>query len=178
MKCLVLGGVKSGKSRYAEQQARAWAAQAGNSDHSVVYLATAENHEDGDFSRRISRHRAQRPAEWITIEEPFNISAIIASASGENQCVLLECLTLWVSNLLQDEAMLSQHIDDFCQIFDAYEGEIIVVSNETGLGIMPPNALARRFGDEVGILHQRLAGLCDEVVLTVAGLPTILKPSK
>jgi len=177
MKSLILGGVKSGKSRYAEQQARAWAAQVGNSDHSVVYLATAENREDDDFSRRISRHRAQRPAEWKTIEEPLNISAIIASASGKNKCVLLECLTLWLSNLLQDEAMLSQQIADFCQALVAYEGEIILVSNETGLGIMPPNALARRFGDEVGILHQRLAGLCDEVVLTVAGLPTILKTS-
>lgn len=175
MKSLILGGVKSGKSRYAEQQVRVWAAQAGNSDHSVVYLATAENREDDDFSQRITRHRAQRPPEWKTIEEPFNISPIIAAASGENQCVLLECLTLWVSNLLQNEATISQHIDEFCETLQTYQGEIILVSNETGLGIMPPNALARRFGDEVGILHQRLAGLCDEVVLTVAGLPTILK---
>lgn len=178
MKQLILGGVKSGKSRYAEQQVKAWVAQPGNSDREVIYLATAENREDDDFSGRISRHRAQRPAEWKTIEEPLDVSTVIADASGASQCILLECLTLWVSNLLRDEASLSEHIDDFCETLDAYEGEIILVSNETGLGIIPPNALARRFGDEVGILHQRLAVLCDEVVLTVAGLPTLLKTSK
>ena len=177
MKHLILGGVKSGKSRYAEQQVKNWLAQPGNKDQSVIYLATAENRDDEDFSRRIAQHRTQRPAQWKTVEEPLDITKVISDASGNNHCVLVECLTLWVSNLLQDEAMLSRRIDAFCIALESFQGEIILVSNETGLGIMPPNALARRFGDEVGVLHQRLAELCDEVVLTVAGLPTILKPS-
>ena len=176
MKSLILGGVKSGKSRFAEQRAIRWAAQAGHSDVSIIYLATAENRQsDEAFSDRIARHIAQRPAAWKTIEEPLEISNVITAASGKGRCVLLECLTLWMSNLLQDEDMLSLHIERFCTAFEAYEGEIILVSNETGLGIMPPNALARRYGDELGLLHQRLASLCDEVVLTIAGLPHYLK---
>ena len=176
MKSLILGGVKSGKSRFAEQRVKRWVAQAGNSEASVIYLATAENHQsDDEFSERISRHKSQRPSGWKTIEEPLDISEVIAAASGRNQCVLLECLTLWMNNLLQDEDFSTQRIDQFCRVLEAYEGEIILVSNETGLGIMPPNALARRFGDEIGLLHQRLASLCDEVVLTIAGLPHFLK---
>jgi adenosylcobinamide kinase/adenosylcobinamide-phosphate guanylyltransferase len=176
MKSLILGGVKSGKSRFAEQRAIRWAVQAGHSNESIIYLATAENRQnDVAFSSRIARHIAQRPIAWKTIEEPLEISNIIAAVSGKGRCVLLECLTLWMSNLLQDEDTLSSHIERFCTVFEAYEGEIILVSNETGLGIMPPNALARRYGDELGLLHQRLASLCDEVVLTVAGLPHYLK---
>lgn len=179
MKRLILGGVKSGKSQYAERGAKAWAAQPGNTDASVIYLATAEHHSnDEDFSKRIECHKSQRPSTWKTVEEPLNISAIIAQASGKKQCVLLECLTLWLSNILLDQALLAQRIDDLCDVVEVYEGEIILVSNETGLGIMPPNALARQFGDEIGILHQRLAVSCDEVVLTVAGLPHFLKSTK
>jgi len=178
MKSLILGGVKSGKSRFAEQRVKHWLAQTGNSNASVIYLATAENREtDEEFSARISRHKKQRPCSWETIEEPLEISQIIAGASGKHQCVLLECLTLWMSNILQNDDLVAQRVDHFCRVLEAYEGEIILVSNETGLGIMPPNALARRFGDELGLLHQRLAMLCDEVVLTVAGLPHILKDS-
>jgi len=176
MKSLILGGVKSGKSRFAEQRVKHWVKQAGNSDASVIYLATAENRKaDDEFSGRILRHQLQRPASWETIEEPVDISAIIAAASGEHKFLLLECLTLWLSNILEDEALLAQRIDSFCGVLEDYEGEIVLVSNETGLGIMPTNLLARRFGDELGLLHQRLASLCDEVVLTVAGLPHFLK---
>ncbi len=176
MKSLILGGVKSGKSRFAEQRAIRWTAQEGRSDESIIYLATAENRKDDEaFSSRISRHIAQRPAGWNTIEEPLEISDVIAAASGKDQCVLLECLTLWLSNLFQDETTLASHIEQFCAALKAYEGDIILVSNETGLGIMPPNALARRYGDELGLLHQRIASVCDEVVFIVAGLPHYLK---
>ncbi len=179
MKSLVLGGVKSGKSHFAEQCVIRWAAQTSHADKSVTYLATAENRKDDKaFSSRIARHIAQRPAAWNTVEEPLDISDVIAAASGKDQCVLLECLTLWVSNLFQDEATLASRIEQFCAVLQAYEGEIILVSNETGLGIMPPNALARRYGDELGILHQRLASICDEVVLIVAGLPHYLKQAE
>jgi adenosylcobinamide kinase/adenosylcobinamide-phosphate guanylyltransferase len=176
MKSLILGGVKSGKSRFSEQQAICWAAQVGHSDESIIYLATAENRKNDEaFSSRIARHIAQRPTTWKTVEEPLEISDVIGAASGKDQCVLLECLTLWVSNLFQDEATLASRVEQFCEVLEAYEGEIILVSNETGLGIMPPNALARRYGDELGLLHQRLASICDEVVLIVAGLPHYLK---
>ena len=179
MKSLILGGVKSGKSRLSEQRVKRWLTQKENSNAAVIYLATAENREaDEEFTARISRHKKQRPNSWKTIEEPLEISQIITDASGKHQCVLLECLTLWMSNILQEENLVAQRIDYFCQALEAYEGEIILVSNETGLGIMPANALARRFGDELGLLHQRLATLCDEVVLTVAGLPYYLKESK
>ncbi len=178
MKSLILGGVKSGKSRFAEQRIKHWVEQTGNSDASVIYLATAENHVgDNEFSGRILQHQNQRPDGWETIEEPVDIATIIEAASGQNKCVLLECVTLWLSNILQEEALLMQRIDRACQALEAYEGEIVLVSNETGLGIIPPNALARRYGDELGLLHQKIASLCDEVVLTVAGLPHFLKRS-
>ena len=179
MKRLILGGVKSGKSRYAEQLVASWANQSGNSNRSVIYLATAERRDDDEeLGKRIALHKTQRPPTWKTIEEPVKITDIIETASGRNQCVLVECLTLWVSNLLQDEAQIAQGINHLCKVLETYEGEIILVSNETGLGIMPANELARRFGDEVGVLHQRLAAICDEVVLTIAGLPHHLKAKK
>jgi len=91
--------------------------------------------------------------------------------------VLLECLTLWLSNILCDDLDLSLYIEPLCEAVERYEGELIIVSNETGMGIIPENALARRFGDEAGILHQRLATVCDDVTLVVAGLPLSLKGS-
>ena len=174
MKQLILGGVKSGKSLFAEQQVVDW--EKVNTGE-VIYIATAESHDD-EFSDRIARHRSQRPAHWRTIEEPIKISEILGQVSGQGKCVLLECLTLWMSNLLLDEDKLAARVEQFCKAFERYDGEIIVVSNETGLGIMPDNAMARRFGDELGVLQQRLASLSDEVVMVVAGLPQRLKTSK
>ena len=179
MKRLILGGVKSGKSRYAERLVASWASQSGNSNRAVIYLATAEQRDgDEELGKRIALHKAQRPPTWKTIEEPVKIADIIETVSGKSQCILVECLTLWVSNLLQDETHIAQGINHLCKVLETYEGEIILVSNETGLGIMPANELARRFGDEVGVLHQRLAAICDEVVLTIAGLPHHLKTKK
>jgi adenosylcobinamide kinase/adenosylcobinamide-phosphate guanylyltransferase len=178
MKRLILGGVKSGKSRFAEQQVKQWLEQSGRPQGSVIYLATAEPQGDDEMHDRIALHRAQRPSAWQTLEIPFNIAEVIENSSGQNQCLLIECLTLWMSNLLHRESSLSAQVDRLCSAVENYEGEIIMVSNETGLGIMPVNALARRFGDEVGLLHQRLAVVCDEVVLTVAGLPQYLKTNK
>ena len=176
MKRLILGGVKSGKSRYAEACVKAWL-DAGGMDQNVRYIATAQNWGDG-FAERIERHRQQRPASWITVEEPIEIAEIIQAASGRQQYLLVECLTLWMSNLLADQPsdeQLTARIDPFCAAVATYQGELVLVSNEVGLGIMPMNALARRFADEVGVLHQRLAPICDEVVLTVAGIPQRIK---
>ena len=174
MKTLVLGGVKSGKSRYAEQLVRAWAAGDAQRPRKVLSLETAESRSD-EFSHRIERHRAQRPASWRTIEEPLDIAGVIDRYAETGCCVLVECLTLWMSNLLAEEARMDERLEQFFEAMVASQAEIILVSNETGMGIMPVNQLARDFGDQIGILHQRLAECCDRVVVTVAGLPLELK---
>lgn len=171
MKHLILGGVKSGKSRYAEQLAKDWV---GTGSRKVVYIATARAYDD-EFGERIKRHQAQRPAHWETLEAPLGVAQILNQYSGMQCCVLLECLTLWLSNVLCDDLDLSSHIEQLCDAIERYEGELLIVSNETGMGIIPQNALARKFGDEAGVLHQRLATLCGRVSLTVAGLPFPLK---
>ena len=173
MKHLILGGVKSGKSRRAEQLAKDWAAECSGK---VVYIATARAYDD-EFGERIKRHQAQRPAHWETLEAPLEVAQLLNQTSGTQCCVLLECLTLWLSNILCDDLDLSLYIEQLCEAIERYEGELIIVSNETGMGIIPENALARRFGDEAGILHQRLAMLCDDVTLVIAGLPLSLKGS-
>lgn len=172
MKHLVLGGVKSGKSRRAEALAREWSEK---NLGEVVYIATARAYDD-EFGERIKYHQAQRPAHWKTLEVPLEVAQMLNHYSGTQCCVLLECLTLWLSNILCDDLDLKDHIQQLCDAIESYEGELIVVSNETGMGIIPENALARRFGDEAGMLHQRLATLCDDVTLVVAGLPLSLKP--
>ena len=173
MKYLILGGVKSGKSRRAEQLAKDW--EPGRSGK-VVYIATARAYDD-EFGERIKRHQAQRPAHWETLEAPLEVAQLLNHYSGTQCCVLLECLTLWLSNVLCDDLDLGPYIEQLCNAIEHYDGELIIVSNETGMGIIPENALARRFGDEAGLLHQRLATLCDEVTLVVAGLPLSLKDS-
>lgn len=173
MKVLILGGVKSGKSRRAESLAKAWAA---TTHGKVVYIATARAYDD-EFGERIKRHQAQRPADWETLETPLKVAERLNQYSGKGCCVLLECLTLWLSNLLCDDLDLRCNIEQLCDAIAHYDGELIIVSNETGMGIIPENALARRFGDESGLLHQRLASLCDDVTLVVAGLPLSLKNS-
>lgn len=174
MKHLILGGVKSGKSRYAEQLADNWVSgHAGE----VIYIATAQHYDD-EFGERIRHHQARRPADWQTFEAPLDIAEIIERYSGRNACLLLECLTLWLSNLLCDELELAPRIDTLCEAIENYQGTLLMVSNETGLGIIPDNALARQFGDQAGVLQQRIAALSDEVVLCVAGLPLTVKPAQ
>lgn len=174
MKHLILGGVKSGKSRRAEQLAKDWEEEGRGK---VVYIATARVYDD-EFGDRIKRHQAQRPVHWETLEEPLAVAQMLNQYSGTRSCVLLECLTLWLSNVLCDELDLSRYIEQLCDAIERFEGELIIVSNETGMGIIPQNELARQFGDEAGVLHQRLAVICDEVTLTVAGLPLFLKTAE
>ena len=170
MKELVLGGVRSGKSRYAERQARATGLR-------VVYIATAVVDMDGDLEERIRRHRSYRPAEWVTVEEPVALGTVLREHAGAESCVLVECLTLWLAHLLTSEAAdrLESERSSLLRALAEIPGRVILVSNETGLGIMPPALLARRFLDVSGELHQSLASLCDRVTLVVAGLPQTLK---
>ena len=169
MKELILGGVRSGKSRYAEQSAR-------DSNLSVVYVATATA-GDAEMSARIRAHQERRPAEWALVESPLALATTLRVHAAPNRCVLVDCLTLWLTNLLcaDDEIEFCTERDALLDVLPTLPGHIILVSNETNLGVMPLGELTRRFGDEAGCLHQALARVCDRVVLTVAGLPLFLK---
>ncbi|KQZ73690.1 adenosylcobinamide kinase/adenosylcobinamide phosphate guanyltransferase [Sphingopyxis sp. Root214] len=164
----VLGGARSGKSRYA--QARAEAA-GGN----PVFVATAEAFDD-EMRDRIARHRADRGARWTTIEAPRDLPAAIDALNRSKAVVLVDCLTLWVSNLLLADADIPLASRELCRVISSFEGKLILVSNEVGLGIVPDNALARAFRDAAGQLNQSVAATAEEVVLLTAGLPLTLKP--
>ncbi|HUN70675.1 MAG TPA: bifunctional adenosylcobinamide kinase/adenosylcobinamide-phosphate guanylyltransferase [Steroidobacteraceae bacterium] len=170
MRELVLGGVRSGKSRYAEQQARA-------SGLRVVYIATAIAAGDAELEERVRRHRAYRPAEWTTVEEPAALGTALRAHAGDGSCLLVECLTLWLAHLLTSGSpdRLESERASLLRAVEEIPGRLILVSNETGLGIMPTGELGRRFLDVAGELHQCLAAACDRVTLVVAGLPQRLK---
>lgn len=167
---LILGGVRSGKSRLAEKLAR----EAGGP---VTYIATAQAGDD-EMAVRIQAHREQRPADWQTVEPGPALGAAIREADGAERVVLVDCLTLWLTQILcaekADELLEAEKASLLAAVREA-RGRLILVANETGLGIMPMDALSRRFGDEAGRLHQELAAICERVVLTAAGLPLVLK---
>ena len=169
MRELILGGVRSGKSRLAEQHAQASGLQ-------VVYVATAQV-RDAEMQRRVAEHQARRPIAWRSIEAGHNLAAILQSEATAQHCMLVDCLTLWLTQLLcdEDETVLRRECDALLEVMPTLPGRIILVSNETNLGIVPLGELSRRFCDEAGRLHQHLAQLCDSVYLTVAGLPLTVK---
>lgn len=168
-KTLILGGVKSGKSRLAEQRAL-------NSNLAVCYVATARA-DDSEMQQRIALHQQQRPAHWMTVEVPLNLAATLQQQDDADKCILVDCLTLWLTNLLlaDDENLLTNEIQQLLETLPTLQADIILVSNETSMGIVPMGELTRRFCDEAGRLHQQLAVLMDNVILTVAGLPHALK---
>jgi adenosylcobinamide kinase/adenosylcobinamide-phosphate guanylyltransferase len=129
------------------------------------------------MSARIRAHQERRPAEWTLVEAPCALAATLRAHAAADRCVLVDCLTLWLTNLLcaDDEQKLRTERDALLDVLPTLPGHIILVSNETSMGVIPLGELARRFGDEAGCLHQELARLCDRVVLTVAGLPLFLK---
>ncbi|MDY0832652.1 bifunctional adenosylcobinamide kinase/adenosylcobinamide-phosphate guanylyltransferase [Pseudomonas sp. SED1] len=166
---LILGGARSGKSRLAEKLAT-------DSGLSVTYIATSQP-LDGEMNARIAHHRERRPAEWGLIEEPIELARVLKENASPNHCLLVDCLTLWLTNLLmlEDPDRLNDEREALLQTLATLPGEIIFVSNETGLGVVPLGELTRRYVDEAGWLHQALAERCQRVVLTVAGLPLTLK---
>lgn len=181
MRELILGGARSGKSALAERRAT-------DSGLEVIYIATAEA-GDAEMARRIAHHRARRPASWNTLECPLTLATALAEQARHNRCLVVDCLTLWLSNLLfagraakQAEAgdaidcpLLTKETDALLGSVPSLPGQIILVSNEVGCGLVPPNALARLFTDEQGRLNQRMAAACDNVTLVAAGLPMALK---
>lgn len=169
MRTLILGGARSGKSALAERLAR-------ESGLAVVYIATAQA-GDGEMHDRIAQHRATRPAAWPTVEALRELARALRAHARPDACVLVDCLTLWLGNLLCD-ANASRLVREREALFDVLPqlpGRILLVSNEVGLGVVPMGELSRRFVDEAGRLHQRLATCCERVVFVAAGLPMALK---
>lgn len=163
---LVLGGARSGKSRYAER----WVEQ---TPGRLGYIATAQPLDD-EMCQRIARHRADRSDRWQTIETPLDLADTIAGLGPEADAVLVDCLTLWLSNLILADRPVPTA--ELCAAIARCPCPIALVANEVGYGIVPDNALARRFRDEAGRLNQKIAEVTAEVVLVAAGLPLLLKP--
>ncbi len=166
---LILGGVRSGKSRHAAEIAKA-------TGRAVTVIATGTA-QDAEMTERIERHRAQRPKEWSVVEEPIRLASALAAAASPSRIVIVDCLTLWLTNLLcrDDPGTLQRESTQLLDILPGLPCDCLLVSNEVGFGIIPANALARRFADEAGTLHQRLAALCDRVIFMAAGLPMSIK---
>ncbi|HWU12644.1 MAG TPA: bifunctional adenosylcobinamide kinase/adenosylcobinamide-phosphate guanylyltransferase [Caulobacter sp.] len=167
---LVLGGARSGKSAFAQDAAEGLAAETGGR---LLMVATAQAF-DSEMAERIARHRADRGAAWTTVEAPLDIASAL-EALGANDIVVVDCLTLWLSNLMLDERDLAAAAAGLVEAAGRFPGTLWLVSNEVGFGIVPDNALARRFRDEAGRLHQALAQVADAVTLVVAGLSMRLK---
>lgn len=162
---LVLGGARSGKSRYAEGLAKAVTGPR-------TFIATAEAFDD-EMRARIGQHQADRGGDsWETIEAPLDLVAALSRARG---FVLLDCVTVWLGNLMHHGHDVGATVAELCSALKAADDEIVVVSNEVGLSIVPENAMARRFRDEQGLANQRLAAVADQVVFIAAGLPLKLK---
>ncbi|WP_252273970.1 bifunctional adenosylcobinamide kinase/adenosylcobinamide-phosphate guanylyltransferase [Pseudomonas subflava] len=166
---LILGGARSGKSRLAEKLAV-------QSGLAVTYIATSQA-LDGEMSARIQHHRQRRPADWGLVEEPLELARALRDNAAPERCLLVDCLTLWLTNLLmlEDETRLAMQRDAFLEALGELPGRIILVSNETGLGVVPLGELTRRYVDEAGWLHQAVAERAARVQFCVAGLPMLLK---
>ncbi|MET0378968.1 MAG: bifunctional adenosylcobinamide kinase/adenosylcobinamide-phosphate guanylyltransferase [Spongiibacteraceae bacterium] len=164
---LILGGARSGKSRYAEQRAHG---------DDRVYIATATA-GDGEMAERIARHRLDRGPHWRTVEAPITLAPVLRAQTAPGRFVLVDCLTLWLTNLLlsEDASAFARERAALLQWLPEHQGHLVFVSNEVGQGVVPADALSRRFVDESGRLHQELAQHCDRVVFVTAGLPHALK---
>lgn len=164
---LVLGGARSGKSRYAEDLIQGAAPP-------WVYIATAEALDD-EMRERIAQHRDRRDGRWLTIDAPRDLAGAIAKADGEGRPILIDCLTLWLSNTLLADADVEKACEDLTAVLAKARGPIVAVSNEVGFGLVPETPLGRRFRDAQGRLNQRVAKVADRVMLVAAGLPLTLK---
>ncbi len=180
MHTLILGGQKSGKSRAAEQRAAAWLAT--GEGHRATLLATAWP-GDEEMRVRIARHqadRADRVPRLATHELDIDLAQALQAFSATDQLLVVDCLTLWLTQLAMPPPGMAPGdvdgaIERLCAVLPGLPGPVVLVSNEIGLGVMPMGAETRRFLDRIGLLHQRLAGICTQVTLMVAGLPVAVK---
>lgn len=163
---LILGGAKSGKSKYAEDLSANY--------ENRLYIATAEA-RDEEMKDRIKAHQKQRGSNWQTIEEPLNIKDHLAAQHKPNSVILVDCMTIWLSNLFEHNCNIETETNLLLKTLPNCSADVIMVSNEVGLSIVPENALARKFRDEQGILNQKLAKVANNVVFIAAGLPINLK---
>jgi len=165
---LITGGARSGKSKYAEERAAGLGPRR-------LYVATAEAKDD-EMAHRIAAHQKRRGSAWTTVEEPVQLAETLLAGGGRTDCALVDCLTLWLSNLiLRDDESVEEKIENLVQTLPRLDFSVVFVTNEVGAGIVPDNPLARRFRDLAGWTNQRLAALAHEVVLMVAGIPMIIK---
>ena len=164
---LVLGGARSGKSAYAERRAEAYAGER-------TYIATAEV-SDSEMAGRIRHHQERRGSGWRTIEAPLDLASALRAHDAPERVILVDCVTVWLNNLMFHDRAVKPAVADFCAALATAKGRVVVVSNEVGFGIVPENALARRFRDIAGRANQTIAAAVDEVVLVVAGLPLTVK---
>jgi adenosylcobinamide kinase/adenosylcobinamide-phosphate guanylyltransferase len=166
---LITGGARSGKSSYAEQRARALGPRR-------LYIATAEA-KDEEMRQRIEEHKRRRSNEWVTIEEPIELAETLLAQRGQTDCALVDCLTLWISNLLlqYDRRFAEEKVGQLLETASRLNCHLVFVTNEVGLGIVPDNPLARQFRDLSGWANQRVAAAANEVVFVVAGIPMIVK---
>lgn len=185
----ILGGARSGKSRYAEQLAQSQESQG----KTVFYIATAQAGSDDseatpdssvdltesvdqEMLSRIEKHQADRPKHWQTLETPIQLADRLAELDSAEHCIMVDCLTLWTLNIIESESLQVERAA-LLAILPKLKAELIMVSNEVGLGIIPMGQLTRTFVDELGWLHQDIAQVADEVIFVTAGLPMKLKPS-
>jgi adenosylcobinamide kinase/adenosylcobinamide-phosphate guanylyltransferase len=166
---LVTGGARSGKSTYAERRARELGGRR-------LYIATAES-RDEEMAERIAVHQKRRGNEWAVVEEPIELAAALLAQRDKTDCVLVDCLTIWLSNLLlhRESKFAQGKIEELVETLRRLDFHVLLVTNEVGWSIVPDNPLARQFRDLAGWANQRIAAIADEVVLTVAGLPMIVK---
>lgn len=179
MKTLILGAVRSGKSRYAETLSVDLSRKA---QSRLIYIATSHPNDD-EMQKRVNEHQTQRKLSgenWVTVEETLYLADILKDLSTPKTTILIDCLTLWMTNLLchKDIHLLKIETQKVLNTLTEVKGDIVFVSNETGLGIVPENKLSRDFIEEMGLFHQSLAAACDQVSFVVAGLPITLKASK
>ncbi|KZM49856.1 bifunctional adenosylcobinamide kinase/adenosylcobinamide-phosphate guanylyltransferase [Labrenzia sp. OB1] len=166
---LVLGGARSGKSRFAEDLAE-------KSGLEKIYVATAAAF-DSEMAERIGDHRTRRGPAWTTFEEQLDLKNVLLRECQPGRVVLVDCLTLWLSNLTFAEKDIAAETAELCQTVADLQGPCVFVSNEVGMGIVPENRLSRSFRDAQGRLNQDMAQVCRQVVFVAAGLPTLLKPN-
>ena len=164
---LILGGARSGKSRFGEALVR-------NAKGRAVYVATAEKRDD-EMQQRILQHQQDRGHDWHLIEEPINLARVLSHHVGTNDVVLVDCLTIWLCNLMEQKRDIEGEFDELLDALRLSPARIVLISNEVGWGIVPDNAMARAFRDHAGRLHQRLAAQIDTVIAVIAGLPLTLK---
>jgi adenosylcobinamide kinase / adenosylcobinamide-phosphate guanylyltransferase len=166
---LITGGARSGKSQYAERRAVEMGGRR-------LYLATAEA-KDEEMAQRIAEHRQRRGNQWRTIEEPLELTQALLAEHGKTDCALVDCLTLWISNLLirRDEEHTAKKVQELIEKLPKLDFHLVFVTNEVGWGIVPDNPLARKFRDLAGWTNQRVAQAANEVILMVSGMPMIAK---